>query len=155
MGDSLEVKTSNRIIGAYQPWISVLAVTTAASTQDQTLLGQVSQSPDPALLVDIYDETQRASIGRGLLGMWVRYRNTSSSAIIGFVHGPTSASVSGANAPVLANTGINGATGVCDQLVANEWQDLWVSVNTRWLGLVGSAAGTLMIRPSSKGYAGG
>jgi hypothetical protein len=153
MGDSLEVKASNRIIAAYQPWISVLVVSAVAATQDLSLLGQVG-APDPGLLVDIYDETQRSSIGRGLLGMWVRFRLVTATGA-GLVFGPSVGSVSGANAPVLANTGVNGATGVCDQLVVNEWQDLWVSVNTRWLGFIGSGAGTLIVRPSSKGFAGG
>lgn len=89
---------------------------------------------------------------QGLLGRFVRLRAV--SATVGFIMGPTQASVSGANAPVLTATGVN-AVGGCDQLSPGEWIDLSISVSTRWIGFVGSAAGTLILRPSSTGGDGG
>jgi hypothetical protein len=55
---------------------------------------------------------------------------------------------------VLTATGVN-AVGGCDQLSPGEWIDLSISVSTRWIGFVGSAAGTLILRPSSTGGDGG
>jgi hypothetical protein len=89
---------------------------------------------------------------QGLLGRFVRLRAV--GATVGFIMGPTQASVTGANAPSLSATGVN-ATGGCDQLSPGEWIDLNISVSTRWIGFIGSGSGTLILRPSSTGGDGG
>ncbi len=70
-------------------------------------------------------------------------------ADVGFVFGPTSASVTGANAPVLATVGVNVA-GVCERLSNGERLQYYVAAGTDvFIGFVATGAGVLRILASS------
>jgi hypothetical protein len=147
--------------------VTVIAVTTGAASQDLSLCGFVSGVPgfpgnpdndvaSGSFGVDVFapmggNPTTNIST-TGLLGRIVRFRAV--TATVGFITGPTQASVTGSNAPSLTATGVNG-TGCCDQLAPGEWVDLNISISTRWIGFIGSGSGYFIMRPSSTGGAGG
>ena len=125
-------------IGLQQP----IADNQGAPTLDGT--GQTGPGPDVVAPV----QSSRNVDQQGLLGRYVYLRAVTST--VGFICGPTQALVTGGNAPVLATTG-NNTAGCCDRLITEEWQEMWISASTRWLGYIASGAGTLIIRASSVG----
>jgi hypothetical protein len=149
--DSAEILNAAKIIAPYAGWVSALYTSGAAASQDLSLCGQ--QGVDPDLLPDIYSPLMGRGSGNftGLLGRYVRL--TAVGATIWVVQGPTQASVTGGNAPVIPVTTasvINGA-GVPEPITSTFYVDWYVTVSTRWIGFIGSAAGYLIVRPSSVG----
>jgi hypothetical protein len=71
-------------------------------------------------------------------------------ADLGIISGPANASVSGANAPVLATTGVAIAAGMCWRIPTGGRQSFFVTPDDRFLGVVASAAGTARITLSSR-----
>lgn len=84
---------------------------------------------------------------KGNVARWVDI--TADGVDIGIVSGPTAASVTGANAPVLATNG-NGAAGTCARIFAGQTQPFYVLPDDRFLGLVGTGAGQIRIWPSGR-----
>jgi hypothetical protein len=153
--DSAEILNAAKIIAPYAGWVSALYTSGAAASQDLSLCGQ--QGVDPDLLPDIYAQLMGRGSGNftGLLGRYCRFSaySATAGAAIWVVQGPTLASVTGANAPVIPVTTasvINGA-GVPEPIVAGTYVDWYVTVSTRFIGFIGSSAGWLIVRPSSVG----
>lgn len=84
----------------------------------------------------------------GFVGHWVKL--VADGADVGFITGPTSASVSGANAPTLATTGGATVAGTCDRIFAGTTWQFLVKGDDRYLGVVGSAGGSLRIVQTSR-----
>jgi hypothetical protein len=74
----------------------------------------------------------------------------SDGADTGIITGPTSASVSGANAPVLATTGNSGTAGVCMRINAGQTKRYFITADDRFMGVVSSATTLLRIALSSR-----
>jgi hypothetical protein len=160
-GDSAELRNAAKIIAPYNGWVYGLYGPGTATATDLSLLGypltggSSGNAPDPGLLTDVLANLQSTSniSFTGLLGRYVRM--TAYGATFWIVNGASSAAVSAANAPVIP-TGTANLTGVGvpEPIFQNTWVDLFISVNTRWLGAISSASGSgvfLMIRPSSVG----
>jgi hypothetical protein len=84
----------------------------------------------------------------GCVERYTRFEAITSTA--GLLFGPTSLSVTGANAPNLTATGVN-AQGVCVQVPAGSYVDYLITPSTRYMGFVGSGAGYVNVSPTSKG----
>lgn len=84
----------------------------------------------------------------GFEGFWVDIMVD--GADVGIISGPTSASVSSGNAPVLATTGGAGTAGVCQRLLAGTRNPFFVTPDDRFLGVVSSGTTTLRIALSSR-----
>jgi hypothetical protein len=156
--EGAELKNAALIIAPVAGWISTLYTSGAAASQDLAACGaqQPIATDNGWPGNDILAATQRsATTGnnpeQGLQGRWMRA--TAYGATIWIRQGPTLASVTSGNAPVIPATAastINTAAD-CEPIFQNTWVDLWVSVGTRYLGFIGSAAGYLIVRPSSRG----
>ena len=160
-GDSAELRNAAKIIAPYNGWVYGLAGTGTATATDLSLLGYPmtgasgGNAPDPGLLSDILANTQSTSNidFTGLLGKYARL--TAYGATFWIVNGASSAAVSTTNAPVIPTGTANlSGVGVPEPVFQNTWVDIFISVNTRWLGAISSTSGSgvfLMIRPSSVG----
>jgi hypothetical protein len=69
---------------------------------------------------------------------------------LGIISGPTAASVSGANAPVLATTGGAGTAGVCQRQFGNTIRPYYVKPDDRFLGVVSASTTIVRISLSSR-----
>jgi hypothetical protein len=160
-GDSTELRNAAKIICPYNGWVYGLYGSGAATATDLSTLGYPltgaygGNAPDPGNLSDIMANMQSTSNidFTGLLGKYARL--TAYGANFWIVNGAGSAAVSAGNAPVIPTGTANlSGVGVPEPIFQNTWVDLFVSVNTRWLGAISSASGSgvfLMIRPSSVG----
>jgi L-cysteine desulfidase len=112
-----------------------LAVTTTAIAVDLRLVG---------------NQTPNMAAATGKVGTQQRFVTIyADGADLGVIFGPTSASVSGANVPALATVGTNVA-GVCARIPVGQERSYYVMAGTDvWVGVVGSAAGSVRITPSS------
>jgi hypothetical protein len=162
MPDGTEIRNAAKRTAPYAGAITVLVTSTGAGSIDlstiglqqpiadnqgaPTLDGGGQTGPGPDIVAPV--QSSRNVDQQGLLGRYVYLRAVTST--VGFICGPTQALVTSANAPVLATTGSNTA-GCCDRLIPEEWQEMWISGSTRWLGYVATGAGTLIIRASSVG----
>lgn len=77
----------------------------------------------------------------GFIGKWIDI--WADGGDIGIITGPTNASVTGGNAPVLATTGGLGTAGNCVRIAAGTMQPYYVTPDDQFLGLVGAAAGSV------------
>lgn len=164
-GDSAELRNAAKIIAPFSGWGNAKYTSGTAVSQDLSLWGFPQTgaagglAPDPGLLVDILANLQSTSNAdyTGLRGRWVRFSaySATSGAVMWVVFGPTSASVTSGNAPVIptGTSDINGPT-VPYPIPCGTWVDLWISINTSWMGLIGSSAGFLIAFPSSVGAQG-
>jgi hypothetical protein len=84
----------------------------------------------------------------GFVGKWVMI--TIDGSDLGIIAGPTSASVSAGNAPVLANTGNPGTAGTCERLFQSTRNPYYVTPDTRFIGVVSAGTTTLRISTSSR-----
>lgn len=88
---------------------------------------------------------------RGYLQTWVEISVDPGGGNVGMVAGPTSASVSGGNAPVIATTGVPGTAGTCYVMAAGlPGERFFVGPDERFLGVVSSGTSTLRIHQSSR-----
>jgi hypothetical protein len=88
---------------------------------------------------------------RGFLQCWIEVSIDPGGGNVGMVAGPTSASVSGGNAPVIATTGSPGTAGTCYVLGAGlPGERFFVGPDERFLGVVSSGTSTLRIYQSSR-----
>jgi hypothetical protein len=163
-GDSAELRNYAKIIAPYNGWVYGLYTGGTAVSLDLSTVGypQIGAdggaAPDPGLLNDILANTQSTSNidFTGCLGKYVRfsaYSSTSGAVMwVVFGGGITNASVTGANVPVIpTGTASLAGVGVPEPIPCGTYVDLYISANTRWIGLIGSSAGFLLIRPSSVG----
>ena len=165
MSEGAELKNASKVIAPHWKLGARLAVTTAASTQDLSLIGLAPGiagypvSDASTALTDLVAPTPSNALGAGqsgMLGRYMRFRASGTGLTIGLIFGAAVGEVSSANAPVLATTGLSNVTpGVCTEMVSGEWQDFWISTSTRWLGLVASGSGSVILWYSSFGGAGG
>lgn len=159
--EGTELRNAAKIIAPYGGAISYLYTSGAAASQDLSAIGfqqPIADNggfPGPDVVAPI-EGTQVTLVGgvspqQGLLGRYVRF--TAYSANIWIVQGPTLASVTSVNAPVLpaGTSSLLNAAGNSEPIFAGTWVDLWVSQSTRFLGYLGSGAGWLIVRPSSVG----
>ena len=84
----------------------------------------------------------------GCVERYTRFEAITST--VGLTFSNVSTGVTGANAPNLTATGINGV-GVCIQIPAGSYVDYLITPSTRYVGLIASATGYLVVTPSSKG----
>jgi hypothetical protein len=84
----------------------------------------------------------------GWVGHWVDI--FADGGDIGLITGPTSASVSGGNAPVLATTGNAGTAGVCMRIPNGTYRPYLITADDRFLGVVSAGTTTLRIAKSSR-----
>jgi len=84
----------------------------------------------------------------GNLGRWIDV--TADGTDMGIVSGPTSASVSGVNAPVFATNGNAGTAGACRRIFAGTTEGFYALPDDRFLGVVGVGAGQIRIFPSGR-----
>jgi hypothetical protein len=88
---------------------------------------------------------------RGFLQCWIEISVDPGGGNVGMVAGPTNASVSGANAPVIATTGAPGTAGNCYVMGAGlPGERFFVGPDERFLGVVSSGTSTLRIHQSSR-----
>jgi hypothetical protein len=88
---------------------------------------------------------------RGYLQTWIEVSVDPGGGNVGMVAGPTSASVSSANAPVIATTGVPGTAGNCYVMGAGlPGERFFVGPDERFLGVVSSGTSTLRIHQSSR-----
>lgn len=88
---------------------------------------------------------------RGFLQTWVEISVDPGGGNVGMVAGPTNASVSGGNAPVIATTGVPGTAGTCYVMAAGlPGERFFVGPDERFLGVVSSGTSTLRIHQSSR-----
>lgn len=80
----------------------------------------------------------------GAVGRWIDI--FADGADLGYISGPTSASVSGGNAPVLATTGNAGTAGNCARLLNGTFRTYFVLPDDKFLGVV--SPGTCVVRIS-------
>lgn len=83
----------------------------------------------------------------GYIGHWIDIDVDAGGGDLGFISGPTSASVTGGNAPALATTGAAGTAGCCKRIPAGTSKPYFVTANDRFLGVI-SSAGTCTVRIS-------
>jgi hypothetical protein len=84
----------------------------------------------------------------GNLGRWIEI--TADGTDMGIVSGPTSASVTGGNAPVFATNGNAGTAGVCKRLFAGTTEQFYALPDDRFLGIVGVGNGQVRIFPTGR-----
>lgn len=82
----------------------------------------------------------------GFIGKWIDIYADAQD--IGIIAGPTQASVTSGNAPVLANN--DGSAGTCFRIAAGTYRSYYVDPDRRWLGYVGAGNGQMRIAPSSR-----
>lgn len=112
--------------------VTAITVSTSASSQDMTLIGNQTRS-----LANQWTNTTGA-MGK----IVVIYAD---GADLGVITGPTQASVTTSNAPALATTGVN-TPGVCFRIQAGTYQAFELSAGMdNWLGFVASGSGTMRI----------
>ena len=161
-GDSGELRNYAKILAPFAGWCNAKYTSGAAVTQDLSLWGYPQTgadgglAPDPGLLIDVMQGLQSTSNSNftGLLGRYVRFSafSTTAGATMWVLFGATVGAVSGANAPVIPTGAADIlGPGVPEPIPCGTYVDLWISVNTHWLGLIGSSAGYLIARPSSVG----
>jgi hypothetical protein len=144
-GESIETRNANRITPPYASTISVLTVSAVAASQDLRLLGPLTTDQNQSLS-DLFEPSGQPPLG--LLNRYVRF--TAVGTTVSVLFGATTGAVTGGNAPNPATTGIN-AAGACEPIPAGSYVDLWISPNTQFIGYIGAGAGTLVVRPASRG----
>jgi hypothetical protein len=158
MAEGPELVNAALIIAPVAGWISTLYTSGAAASQDLAACGAQQPIADNGQWpgVDILARQQHSSSTganpfQGMQGRWMRA--TAYGATIWLRQGPTAASVTTPNAPAIPVGTSNSVNGLTDSepVFQNTWVDLWVSVGTRWIGYIGSGAGYLIVRPSSRG----
>jgi hypothetical protein len=135
MGESQQSRQADYVLPPRAGLIGAVAVTTSAGSQQMTLLD--NQAKDP---------TNADALQVGPLGCYVSF--TADGGDVYVVFGPTQASVTGANAPVIATTGVNVA-GVAYKLKQDVEKPLLLTTQDVWMGYIGSASCTLRFYRSS------
>ena len=88
---------------------------------------------------------------RGFLQCWVEISVDPGGGNLGMVAGPSSASVSGGNAPVIATTGAPGTAGNCYVMAPGlPGERFFVGPDERFLGVVSSGTSVVRIHQSSR-----
>ena len=159
MGDSAELRNAAIVIPPYHAWPAYLYTSGAAASQDLSLCGQLTPVGDNAApYADVYAplEGVGAASFAGFLGRYCNFAFYSATAgafcIVKFAD--VSASVLTANVPVIPSTTSNVVNGVGSGRIVwggSEGPDFFIGKSTRWLGFIGSAAGWLVVTPSSRG----
>jgi hypothetical protein len=120
--------------------IAAIAVTSTAGSQDLRLCGQQTVSMANA-------NQQAAQATPGLPGHYATFEADGGDIYVLF--GPTLASVTGGNVPVIATTGVN-AAGACFKIPSGQNIQCKLEVTTDlFIGFITSATATLRIAQSS------
>lgn len=158
-GDSAELRNAAKIIAPYGSWVFGLYTSGTAVSLDLSTIGPGAPQPDQEggasiNLSDITAPVPGNNVNlQGCLGRYVRF--TAVSATCWVLFGPTQASVTSGNAPVIPTGGSNlSGVGVPEPIFAGQQPDMYITASTRWIGLIGAAATFLMIRPASVGGSG-
>jgi hypothetical protein len=131
MGESEQTRQADFVVCPRASLIASLAVSNVAASQDLSLID--SQAKDPS---------DADKLGLGLIGCYVTFLADGGDVYI--ITGPSQASVTAGNVPVVATNGVN-AVGVCWKLPANIPTPYKVTAQDRWLGYI-SASGTPQLR---------
>lgn len=118
--------------------------TSASLAFPQTLPDQGSQSPT----LNAGPAAGTFESPKGFIGQWVDIFADGSD--VGYVFGPTNASVSGGNAPVLATTGNPGTAGACMRITSGTAKTYYIKPDDAFMGYVGAGTGNLRIAISSR-----
>ena len=86
------------------------------------------------------------------INRYVRFSAINANVTV--IFGPNQGAVTNSNAPNAANVGLATSTanapGCAEPIGAGTWVDYFIDESASWIGYVGSANGTLVIRPSSQ-----
>ncbi len=129
---------SDTILGPRAGTVACFAVTTSAASQDIRALAPSGRDGAAAGWAGVASE-----------GRFFEFHADGADVYFILGQGTTNAGVTGANAPVIATTGVSGA-GIPKKLVKDQPQSFYLIPGVdNWIGFIGSAAGYLRITPSS------
>lgn len=117
----------------------VAATSTTQGSIDLSTVGQITQREDSSL--------NPTASPAGLVGKMVEV--FADTADVGIIFGPTSASVTGSNKPVLATNGTNEA-GICYRIPAGAVRKWLITKQTQFCGYVATGAGQIRIFEASQ-----
>lgn len=159
LGDDIRLPLANAIL---VQTVTVAAVIDLAGPSAAPPLEQSAAFPAnipqagmaPQALTSAASPSVDAGLGQantGWLGHWIDITVDAGGGDLGYNAGPTTGSVSGANAPVLATTGAMGTAGTCLRIAAGTFRTYYATFNERFLGVVSSAGNcTVRIALSSR-----
>jgi hypothetical protein len=169
MGTSLEEQTASDIRMPRAGTIGVYAITTATSIDLTTGGmeqggGQSAQFNGNMPPANVAPSTANSPGGGGTVqslspmnpvgwvGRWIDITVDAGSGAgdLGIISGPTLASVTSANAPAIATTGVPGTAGNCYRIPAGTKQSFIPRADDRYIGVV-SSTGTCTFRISASG----
>lgn len=145
--ESIYTRKANEVTAPVAGQITVIAGALAAGSLDLATTGPTAINMQNADKQPVGDGSGTVTIAGGV----DRYVEFYADGVdIGLVFGATAAAVTGANAPVLAQTGTN-AAGACMRIPAGIGRSLFIHPATRYVGYVASAAtGFLRISVASR-----
>lgn len=122
--------------------ITAITVSTSAASQDLQAIGQTAASAADS------DKIPQAGAPSGMINR--RMSITAVTANLGVVFGPNVGAVSNANAPNLGNTGAN-TPSCCYFIPAGQERKFFIHPDSRFIGFVGSGAGSIVMCSISRG----
>ena len=131
-----QTNLSDYILPPRAGFLTAITVSVAAGSQDLRLCG-----------IQLFNSSNTANSKPGFQGKYITL--FADGADVGVIFGQTLASVTGANAPVLATTGVDVA-GVCWRIANGGKESYLIAAGYDvFIGFVGSAGGVLRIAASS------